>query len=335
MLLLAALLWCWFDPGSIIARQRRAVFDYYQRIAPRAYQDAPVRIIDIDDASLARIGQWPWPRSAVAAMVERLAASGAAAIAFDIVFAEPDRTSPAQVLSIWTAGGAPEAPLRQALSALPDHDALLAKAIGDAGNVVSGFALTDTGAGRKPLARAGFAMLGDDAHAFVPDFSGSVVNLPIIEAAAAGNGSISFTPDSDFVIRRVPLVERLGDQFYPTLAAEALRIAQGAHSILIKSTGASGEYGFGSQAGVVSVRIGNTVVPTDAEGSVMIHYTQAAAQRVIPAWQVFADNFDPRMGPGPHPADRHQRRGLARHPPLASQSGDGRGWRRMPRRWSR
>jgi hypothetical protein len=98
-LLLAALLWCWVDPGSIIDRQRRSVFDYYQRIAPRTYQNAPVRIVDIDDASLTQIGQWPWPRSAVAAMVGRLSQSGASAIVFDIVFAEPDRTSPAQILA--------------------------------------------------------------------------------------------------------------------------------------------------------------------------------------------------------------------------------------------
>ena len=66
--LLLALFWCWFDPGNIIALQRRSVFDYYQRLEPRAYQDAPVRIVDIDDASLARLGQWPWPRSEVAAL---------------------------------------------------------------------------------------------------------------------------------------------------------------------------------------------------------------------------------------------------------------------------
>jgi adenylate cyclase len=291
--LLVALAFCWFDPGDVIARQRRAVFDYYQRIEPRAYQDAPVRILDIDDASLTRIGQWPWPRSAVAAMVDRLAASGASAIVFDIVFAEPDRTSPSQSLAIWEAGGAPVAPLRQALSALPDHDVLLAKAIQNAGNVVTGFALSDTQQGRKPMARTGFATLGDDPRPFVPAYRGAVVNLPVLEAAAIGNGSLTFTPDSDFIIRRVPLVERWGEQLYPTLAAEALRVAQGARSILIKSTGASGEYGSGREVGVVSVKVGDVVVPTDAEGELLIHYTPDVPKRVIPAWQLFDDNFDP------------------------------------------
>ena len=291
--LLLALFFCWFDPGDIIARQRRSVFDYYQRLAPRAYQDAPVRIIDIDDASLARLGQWPWPRSEVAALVGRLAAGGAAAIVFDMVFAEPDRTSPAQVLAVWAANGVPVETLRRTLSGLPDQDAQLAKQIQSAGNVVTGFALTTAPGGRMPAPRAGFATLGDDPRPFLPDYAGAVNNLPAIEAAAAGNAAFSFTPDSDFVLRRVPLVVRLGQQLYPTLSAEALRVAQGASSVQIKATGACGEYGFGSQTGIVSVKIGSVIVPTDAQGNLLIHYTPPVPQRVIPAWQIFTDNFNP------------------------------------------
>ena len=295
LLLVAALLWSWTDPGSIIDRQRRSVFDYYQRLAPRAYQNAPVRIVDIDDASLARVGQWPWPRSAVAAMVGRLSQAGASAIVFDAIFAEPDRSSPSQVLAIWAADGVPIDALRHSLSGVPDHDTLLASAIHDAGNVVTGFGLTDEAGGRKPLVHSGFASLGDDPRPFVPDYAGAVDGLPMFEAAAAGNGSVSFSSDSDFVLRRVPLVERVGQQLYPTLAAEALRVAEGAHTILIKSTGASGEYGFGNEKGIVSIKIGNLVVPTDAEGAVLIHFTASAPKRVVPAWKVFADNFDPAL----------------------------------------
>ena len=291
--LLLALFWCWFDPAGIIARQRRDVFDYYQRLAPRSYQDAPVRIVDIDDASLAKVGQWPWPRSAVAAMVARLSQAGAAAIAFDVIFSEPDRTSPAQAIAIWSANGASATDLGKALAALPDHDALLAKAINQAGRVVTGFALTDNTQGVAPLARSGFATLGDDPKAFVPSFKGAITDLPEIERAGSGNGSVTFTPDDDFIIRRVPLVERLGQALYPSLAAEALRVAQSAHSILIKSTGANGEFGSGNQVGVVSVRIGDVVIPTDARGELIIHYTPYVARRVVPAWQVFTDGFDP------------------------------------------
>ena len=103
LVLAAAFLLRVFNPGGIISDQQRTVFDYYQRFAPRVYEDAPVKIVDIDDESLAKLGQWPWPRTLLAQLVANLANAGAAVIAFDAVFAEPDRTSPANVLPIWSA----------------------------------------------------------------------------------------------------------------------------------------------------------------------------------------------------------------------------------------
>ena len=88
------------DP-DIVHGLRLLVFDSFQRIKPRAYREAPVRIVDLDDATLERVGQWPWPRTKVAELVTRLTELGAAVIVFDMVFAEPDRTSPARVLSLW------------------------------------------------------------------------------------------------------------------------------------------------------------------------------------------------------------------------------------------
>ena len=92
----------------------------------------PVKIVDIDDASLARIGQWPWPRTQLAELLERLTQAGAAAIAFDMVFAERDRSSPEQVLKQW-APTLEMAALRDSVALLPSHDSMLAAAIGGPG----------------------------------------------------------------------------------------------------------------------------------------------------------------------------------------------------------
>ena len=81
-------------------------FDFYQQKSPRVYSEVipgtdapmPVKIIDIDDESLDQFGQWPWPRSLISQLIELLQRSGAVVIAFDVVFAEPDRTSPARVI---------------------------------------------------------------------------------------------------------------------------------------------------------------------------------------------------------------------------------------------
>src|SRR5215470_5951246 len=98
-----------------------AIFDAMQRIAPRPYIRTPVRIIDIDEESLKRIGQWPWPRDVLATLTERLTEFGAAAIAFDFVFSEPDRTSPSELMKKWaTTPGFPAVSI--ATRELPDHD---------------------------------------------------------------------------------------------------------------------------------------------------------------------------------------------------------------------
>lgn len=284
------------DPGAT-QQARWLVFDTYQRIKPRIYDPGlPVKIIDIDDASLARLGQWPWPRPLVARLVDRLARAGAAAIAFDIVFSEPDRSSPEQALKVW-----PQTPeviaLRNSVAALPSHDALFAESIARA-PVIAGFVLTHNEGTRAPAQKSSFAIAGDDPKPFVLAFEGAVLNLPEIEAAASGNGAFNATPEADLVVRRVPMILRLGDQLYPSLAAEALRVAQGARTYVIKSSGASGVIAFGEKTGIDAIGIGQMKVRTDANGRVMLHYTESVPERYIPAWRVLEDGFDPNLVAG-------------------------------------
>jgi adenylate cyclase len=121
---------------------RLLTLDAYQRLQPRPFDpNLPVRIIDIDDESLAKLGQWPWPRTIVADIVERLAQAGVAVLAFDVVFAEPDRSSPAQALEFWPKTLEVLA-LRESVAILPDHDDILAEAI-ERAPVVTGFVLAD------------------------------------------------------------------------------------------------------------------------------------------------------------------------------------------------
>ncbi|HLI14040.1 MAG TPA: adenylate/guanylate cyclase domain-containing protein [Alphaproteobacteria bacterium] len=283
----------WLSEPPALAQLRFLVFDSFYRLKPRPYTPLPVRIVDLDDESLARLGQWPWPRTLVAKLVDRLDALGAAAIAFDIVFAEPDRTSPRRLAETWE-GLPPDDPLVARLKSLPDNDEMLAAALRRA-KAVTGFVLTEQPGGRAPAAKASFATLGDDPRAFVPRFAGAVVSLPALEAAASGNGSINNTPDLDGKTRRVPLVVAFGGKLYPSLAAEALRVAQGARTDIIKSTGASGVVSFGEHTGVNAVKIGDFVVPTDAAGEVWVHFTRHAAARFVPAWRVFQPDFDANL----------------------------------------
>src|SRR5262249_20907591 len=234
------------EPGPVQGLQLRA-FDLFQRLAPPPHTHVPVRIVDIDGASLAKIGQWPWPRDQVAALVVRLFDLGAAVVAFDAVFAEPDRTSPARLLDALADLGI-DASLRARIGSLPDHDAVLAEAFAR-GPVVTGFAFSDAEGGRPPRAAAGFNY-GGDPIAHLPARAAAVVNLPELEAAATGNGAFTVDPDVDGIHRRVPLLFSHAGALFPSLSAEAIRVATGAHAYSVKTAGASGELAFGQSTGI-------------------------------------------------------------------------------------
>jgi len=256
---------------------RNAAFDQYQRWRPRVYQEAPVRIIDIDDESLRRLGQWPWPRTRVAELVSRLQDAQPAVIVFDVIFAEPDRTSPKAMMDLWQV----EPLLRHQLDGLPDHDELLAQAMRRSG-VVLGFAVEREGQhANAPDIKARYVLVGEAPHTYLHAFSSTVNVLPVLEAAAAGLGAITFIPDADGVVRKAPLLIRIGHTLAPSLSAEALRVAQGVRNYTIRTVPEQG-------VGLAEVRIGGLTVPTTLKGEVWIHYTKPVASRSIPAWKVLA-----------------------------------------------
>lgn len=276
------------DP-PILRELEARYFDLLQELKPRAYQPLPVRVVDIDDATLEKFGQWPWPRTLLAELIARLNAAQPAAIALDMVLAEPDRTSPKRALP--EIAQAPDA-VGAWLGALPDHDKVLADAIA-AAPVVTGFALSQTGgSGRTPETKAGWSRAGDDPAQFVPRADGAATDLPEFEAAASGNGSLDIVLGKDRIVRRVPLIEALGNTLYPSLAAEALRVAQRANTYIVKASGASGVVSFGKKTGVTGVRIGAVTAETDASGAIWLYDTGRVAERSIPAWR-FLDGSAP------------------------------------------
>lgn len=265
-----------------LSRLSDLVFDGFQRAAPRAATADPgVLVVDIDEASLARVGQWPWPRDQMGQLVDTVGSLGAAAIAFDMVFTEPDRTSLGPQLKRLQAQGiaiqvAPNAPL--------DNDQLFAEAIAR-NPVVMGVALSsETGRALSPPL-AGLSFAGSDPRAYLPAFEGGLSNLPVLTAAATGIGSFSFPPARDNIIRAMPLVASADGQLYPGLGVEALRVAQSASGLLLRSSDASGERAAGPLA-LTAVKVGMLELPAAADGRFRIHYSAMPHMTVIPAWQL-------------------------------------------------
>ncbi|HUO94401.1 MAG TPA: adenylate/guanylate cyclase domain-containing protein [Rhizomicrobium sp.] len=275
---------------SFVTEVRNLVFDAYQRAAPRPYQPVPVKVVDIDDATLAKLGQWPWPRTDVARLTQRLADAGAAAIAFDIVFSEPDRTSPARIAEILRANPGVGKKFDDVAS-LPDHDVLLGQTFKTTPSV-TGYFLTHDANTVRPTLKAGIAVSGTAPLASLPLFQGSIVPLPTIDADARGSGFVSIESGADGIVRAVPLIARIDDQIVPSLSAEALRVAQGAGAIVVKTTTGSGEFA-GGEAGIVAVKIGAFEVPTTKRGQLWMYYTEPQPKRVVPAWKILTDAIKP------------------------------------------
>lgn len=240
---------------------RLAQFDQFQRWHPRDYTPVPVRVVDIDEAALKEYGQWPWPRTRLAELVDGLTAAGAASIGFDVLLSEPDRTSPAAMAQLWHD---PQA--TAVLARLPDHDAVFARSL--AGRpVVLGQNLLPAGgaAPESPASAAQFRVVrrgGVDLQQWLTGFASAVGPLPAFAGSAAGVGALNTAPDADGVLRRVPLLLRLGTQVVPGLAAEALRVAQHQQNYLVQ----------GNEAGVNEVRIGKFRAPTDPQAEMWLHY---------------------------------------------------------------
>lgn len=296
LILLALLGGAVFFSGSEHELRRRlqyATFDTYNRLLPREASDK-IAIIDLDEQSLVRLGQWPWPRTVMAEMVRTLKGLGAQAIAFDIVFSEPDRTSPARI-----AQTLPEnekyAAVRSTLETLPDNDKAFAKAIAEAGNVVTGFTRARPEETlRKPFQNTRPTFLMKDKTPFLTDtFSvpGVVTNLPAFSSAAAGNGSFMATPDVDGIIRQVSLFVRyppddtygFAPDLYPMLGLEALRVQinKKARFVLRENKDKDPldpDY---------LIKIADFEVPVDSNSRLWVYYRHIAPEEYIAAWKLF------------------------------------------------
>ncbi|MEK1932598.1 MAG: adenylate/guanylate cyclase domain-containing protein [Pararhizobium sp.] len=261
------------DP-QLMRQAREVAFDEYQRIAPRAFEDLPVRVIDIDEASLKEFGQWPWPRDRMAMLVDRLSEAGVAAIAFDILFSEPDRLSPRTVMRD-VVGVDPSL-----LERLPDNDEIFARSIAEK-PVVLGFALSNEGSYRPPV-KAGFAFTGEPPFHAPPRLTSATPLRPQLEAKAAGIGHISLNPgDPSAVVRTVPLLLSDGEQLYPNLALEALRVAQGASTYVLADAPNVPDT-------ITLIKVGDFVVPVTATGELWLYVSPDRADRYISARRILA-----------------------------------------------
>jgi adenylate cyclase len=270
------------DP-VIVSATRANGFDTLQRLYPRAAADLPVSVVEIDEASLEKFGQWPWPRDRLARLVGKLAELGAAVVVFDVIFPEPDRLSPSRIATdeeIMSSLGA--SARTEVLTSFPDNDRILAGVLRIV-PVVLAFANAPGSKRLKPERKAGFAVTGQPVAAAPPRIAAVAANIPELEAAAAGIGAINIDLASEQgVARQIPLLWSDGENLYPSLVVEALRVAQGAESVVVNGSERL-------ENAIESVRVGEFEIPVAENSLFALHYRAADPAEGIAAWRLLSE----------------------------------------------
>jgi HD-GYP domain-containing protein (c-di-GMP phosphodiesterase class II) len=244
-------------PAAFLGRLENAAYDILLRAARTRPVSGRVVIVDVDERSLSAIGQWPWRRDLIGDLIARLRTMGAATIALDMVFAEPDRYG--------DPGAAARPPGANALSTF---DKALAATLGE-GGVVLGHAMRFDGvasvAGACVLHPVAPVVLhsGDEAgDASYFHATGVVCNLPILAQAAGASGFMNAAPDADGILRRVPLLMELDGRVYPSLALAATMAATGSRDMVLRI----------SNVNTALLTVDDRVAPVDGRANALVRY---------------------------------------------------------------
>lgn len=262
------------DPGPLPG-VRYLAFDAYQTIFPRIRTAQPAVIVAIDDRSLAAVGQWPWPRDKLARLIDRIAARKPAVIGADILFAEPDRTSPERL-----AGplGEYDPALAESLLRLPSHDAQLGDAFARTTAVLGIIGSDSAGTGGESLAPA--RIIG--APPALQSFRFGQRSVADIDRGASGHGLFNAELD-DGVVRRVPLVAMVAGLPVLSLPLECLRVAAGEPFFTVRN----------DPAKPLRVVIGDLAVPAQSDGRLFVNYAGHSPARYLSAVDVLEGRDDP------------------------------------------
>ncbi|HVN34412.1 MAG TPA: CHASE2 domain-containing protein [Casimicrobiaceae bacterium] len=266
-----------------------AWFDVYQLISPRDVVSMPATIVEIDEKSLAALGQWPWPRPVLAELIRDINRYRPAAIGIDILMPEADGRSLERLLA---HTGIVDATAARQLAALSESDQELAKTIAAApvvlaieGNAtatgmllrVPPFVVSDAGAG---------ATAGEPAAPGVRSYAGVRTSLDELDRSAAGHGLISVDPAGGGLIRRIPLVANVGGTLAPAFAIEMLRVAIGAPALRLLTHDSS----------VLGVQVSRDLVaPTEEDGAARVYYSKSRPDRFVSAVDVIDGKVDPQQ----------------------------------------
>jgi signal transduction histidine kinase len=265
-------------PNGFFETTSNAIFDAYQRFVPARRQQSQVVLVDVDDESLAHVGQWPWRRDRLARLITAVA--GARVVGLDILLTEPDRLSPEALLSDWPDLAADA---KEAVAELPRPDAVLATSMAGV-KLVLAAAARSGGYDRplNPVAATPIFETGSDPRPTLPRYRSMAWPLPAFVAASRGVGLVSALSEPDGITRRIPMVFAVGPALMPGFAAEVVRVATNVDRIGVRV----------GPAGDRELEIGDRRIGIDAAGRAWPQFGRHLAAESVSAYRVLEGTVD-------------------------------------------
>ena len=253
-------------------------FDVYQKIFSEK-KETNVVIVDIDEKSLGKFGQFPWNRNVFAKILDQLNGSNPKAVGFDIFFTEKDKQSPDAIIKSYNLIPSDVSELQN----LKGPDQVFSEKLKQSKSVIAVLGSnvpSHTNYDRKAKAR--FLSKGGDPKNFTYSYPHSIGSLEILEKNVKGLGSISFLDQLDGIIRSLPMVVKLDNKLYPTMGLEMVRVGSKQKNIYIEL----------NEIGIQRVSARPFKIKTDPNGIIWIKYKKSSKDQYISASDVYEGNFE-------------------------------------------
>jgi len=239
-----------------------------------------VIIVDLDDKSLNKIGQWPWSRDIISELLVNLTNAEVGIITFDMVFAEEDGKNPIKFIEKFGI---------ETDKVLPDSDTIFAQTVAQTPTILGyQFYMSKDGFQDKKspdleamFIERGRTEINKDA---IPKAFGTILNIPIVQDNSYSSGFFNNLADDSGIIRSVPLLIRYDDQLYSSLALETIRAISGSKKVTVQY----------NNEGVETISVGDFVIPTNRSGKLIVNFKgEGKTFDYISASDIIENKFNP------------------------------------------
>ena len=254
-------------------------FDLYQKIFPLEKRETDVIIIDIDEKSLGKFGQFPWSRSVFAKIIENVNATNPKAIGFDIFFTEKDKQSPDEIIKAYNLIPTDISELQN----IKGHDEIFSEQLKKSKSVTAVLGSNvPSHSNYDRSAKAKFLSKGGDPKKFTYSYPYSIGSLEILEKSVKGLGSISFLDQTDGIIRSLPLIVQFEKKLFPTMGLEMVRVGSNQKNLYVEM----------NEVGINRISSRPHKILSDSNAIIWIKYKKSLKSQYISASSVFDGKFD-------------------------------------------